>query len=256
MIPFNEYAAIYDLIYSDKNYTIEAKFIDDLIKQFFTRNNSPARILDAACGTGRHAIELTKLGYTVSGSDISPQMISISRTNAAQNSLRIPFFESSFQELNNINGSYDIILAMFASLGYLTNANDLALVFSNIANKLESGGLFIFDVWNGSAVIRDYSPYKKKTVSDENMSIIRVSETTLDLVKQIATVIFNFTIHKKGNIKNEFQEYHNVRYFFTKELHHLLAVANFEVLCICPFLKSAKNATSSDWNITVVARKI
>ncbi|MGH9810959.1 MAG: hypothetical protein ACRD9W_27565, partial [Terriglobia bacterium] len=55
LLPFSEYAAIYDLIYRDKDYAAEAEFVTSLISRFAPGVPSSIRLLDLACGTGRHA---------------------------------------------------------------------------------------------------------------------------------------------------------------------------------------------------------
>ena len=64
-IPFGEYSAIYDLIYRDKDYAGEANFVAALIKQHAPRREMQLRVLDLACGTGRHAMELAGMGYVL-----------------------------------------------------------------------------------------------------------------------------------------------------------------------------------------------
>ena len=70
---FNAYAEYYDLLYSNKDYSSEAQYIDSLIKKTSSKANS---ILELGCGTGAHAEYLARMGYTVHGVDVSPAMIS------------------------------------------------------------------------------------------------------------------------------------------------------------------------------------
>ena len=166
-IPFGEYSAIYDLIYRDKDYAGEAGFVAALIEQHAPRQSGARiRVLDLACGTGRHAMELAAMGYLVEGSDISSGMVAVARKSASERALDVRFHESSFQTADAIPGSFDVVLAMFASLGYLTSYADFELTLNNIAKKLAPGGVFIFDVWNGTAVLPQYSPHKVRLDAD------------------------------------------------------------------------------------------
>src|SRR5438874_10028779 len=83
------YAELYDLFYADKSYADEARFVHDCIQEF---GPSPTReILELACGTGRHALELEKFGYEITATDRSPDMLEIARRRAAMNNSKIVF---------------------------------------------------------------------------------------------------------------------------------------------------------------------
>lgn len=69
---FEEYAYYYDLLYKDKDYIKEAKYIDKLLKE---ENENINYILNLGCGTGNHDTELHKLGYSIHGIDMSESMI-------------------------------------------------------------------------------------------------------------------------------------------------------------------------------------
>ena len=69
---FNDYAKYYNLIYADKEYDKEVDYILSLIDKNSDSNTS---LLDVGCGTGRHALEFYNKNYSVTGIDISEQMI-------------------------------------------------------------------------------------------------------------------------------------------------------------------------------------
>ena len=71
---FGTYSKYYDLLYKDKDYACETRYVHDLIQKYRPGTKT---ILDLGCGTGRHDIELAKLGYEVTGVDISADMLSI-----------------------------------------------------------------------------------------------------------------------------------------------------------------------------------
>ena len=73
---FKDYAYYYNLIYNDKNYKEEAEQIASLLRKYgCTREN--ATVLNLGCGKGRHDAELDKLGYHMTGIDMSEDMIQL-----------------------------------------------------------------------------------------------------------------------------------------------------------------------------------
>src|SRR6187402_870517 len=98
---FDVYAAFYDLLYKDKDYRGESEYIDTLITKFLNKDKSKTTLLDLACGTGKHLLELSTMGYTsLSGSDISKSMIDIATKNTEAKRKKIAYYNHSFQEAN------------------------------------------------------------------------------------------------------------------------------------------------------------
>lgn len=73
---FQEYAYYYNAFYRDKNYQEEAEQIDTLLKRY---GENVTKLINFGCGTGRHDMELVKMGYACTGIDMSPMMIELAR---------------------------------------------------------------------------------------------------------------------------------------------------------------------------------
>ena len=252
---FDKYAEIYDIIYQDKNYFDETVFISELINRYLT----PAehiRVLDLACGTGLHALELAKMGYKVDACDLSAKMVDCAMAKAAQNQLNITFHHESFQTSDRINKTFDVVISMFSSINYLISCQDLLRSLKNIHSLLANGGIFIFDFWNGNAVIQDLAPVRVKRSAAGTTSILRYSENTIDRINQIVNIKFHFLLFNNNQIEKEFTEDHICRYYFIKELEDLCEISGFKIIHKCPFLSPDKPIVHDDWNITFVAQKI
>src|SRR5262245_45892793 len=76
-----DYAAYYDLLYRDKDYATEAGYVAGLLKHHGVNGNA---ILELGSGTGRHALELVRMGYEVLGVDRSEAMVRIASQRRAQ----------------------------------------------------------------------------------------------------------------------------------------------------------------------------
>lgn len=249
---FNQYAPYYDLIYKDKNYRKECDFLISIFKKHSRKR--PASIIDLACGTGNHLILLAKEGLKVTGSDSSEAMIDIARKKAKKAGLKIDFKTEKMQDFIP-NKKFDVVMLLFASIAYLTDRDDLKNTLNNIYNSLNKNGLFICDFWNGSAVLKNFTPSGIKTVKNGQLVIKRKSTKSIDRLKQVCEVNFNFSISKQNKIIDSFSEKHTVRYFFPQEMRNYLEFTGFKVIKTCPFLKLNNEISESDWDITVIAKK-
>jgi SAM-dependent methyltransferase len=253
---FNTYAKFYNLFYKDKDYAKEAGYIHSLVKKYSEKDKKELRLLDLACGTGRHLLELSKLGYgKLSGSDIAAPMIEVAKKNAADAATSIHLYNYSFQEAHQVPDKYDVVTSMFSAVNYIVNFEDQLKSFRNIHGLLDKNGIFIFDYWNGNAVARDYSPMKVLRKQDESGEIIRISETSLDLVKQNVTVKFTCIYLEDQQKTIEFKEVHELHYYHFSEMQNLLQIAGFDIIHFSPFPEMDRPVAPYDWNISIVARK-
>lgn len=250
----NHYAEFYDLLYNQKDYLAESLFINQLIRKQKTQPAKELKILDLACGTGKHAFELEKLGYTVSGSDISADMIQIAKKVAEEKNSTCNFFNHSFQDSDKIEGKYDVVISMFSAINYLTSYKDLEKTLKNIRGLLKEGGILIFDYWNGNAVTRDYSPLKVLRKSNDGGELMRISKTDLDLFNQVATVEFTCMYFQNDIKQIEFTEVHPMRYFYFKELECFLNINGFEICHQSAFMNLETKPDPYEWNVSVVAK--
>lgn len=252
---FSEYAKYYDLFYENKNYADESLFIKNLIRKYDLNTTEDISILDIGCGTGIHALELISYGFEVEGTDISSDMIELARKRSERAGKSIHFYNESFQTANKINKKYDVVLALFSSINYVLTDADLAESFENMHDLLNEGGILIFDFWNGDAVVRDYSPIKEKTVTSEDIKIIRKTKSSVFKESNNITVDFNFDLFKNNQITDTFSERHELRYFFIDEMKSIISHHNFHLINSCPFNKIDEPLDPFDWNVTFVVKK-
>lgn len=252
--PFREYAQHYDLLYQDKDYPGEARFVARLLGRCLSKPVEQTEILDLACGTGRHAQELAGMGYRVEGSDLSADMVMVATGSAKRLGLPIRFYNEAFQSCDRIGRKFDAVIAMFSAIDYLTTYNDIERSLRNIRGLLREEGVFVFDFWNGNAVLKNYSPTRVKRVEKGDEAVIRISKTSLDTITQITTINFDFILLKAGNVVREFSEVHSIRYFFPQEMMDVLSAHGFEVIHRCPFLREDCEIESDEWNLTYVVR--
>lgn len=112
------------------------------------------RVLDAACGTGMHAIALAEQDYCVTGADMSVGMIERARSNAAAAGLEIPFIVAGFGELaEQVGGDFDALLCLGNSLPHVLTMEELGDTLADFAAVLRPGGLLFVQNRNFDAVM-------------------------------------------------------------------------------------------------------
>ena len=117
-----------------------------------------SRVLDAACGTGMHAVALAQRGYEVAGSDLSVGMVERARVNAATAGVDVRFEAAGFGELAQTFGSqpsaaFDAVLCLGNSLPHLLTATALSAALVDFAACLRPGGLLLIQNRNFDAVM-------------------------------------------------------------------------------------------------------
>lgn len=112
-----------------------------------------AAILDLYCGYGRHAIELAKLGYQVTGIDATADFLDIASQKAMEAKVDVVFVQQDMRELN-YQEKFDAVINMFAAFGYFSDEEN-AQVLQRVANSLRPGGLFLIDLLNREWMVRN-----------------------------------------------------------------------------------------------------
>jgi SAM-dependent methyltransferase len=227
MSQFNLYAAYYDLLYRDKDYAAEARYVDGLVKRALPTASS---LLEMGCGTGGHAVELARLGYTVHGVDLSPGMVErAQQRGAASAEFRSQLsFEQGDVRSVRASRSFDAVISLFHVVSYQTTNADLAAVVATARAHLEPGGVLVFDCWYGPAVLSDRPRQVEKRVVDEHIEVVRRTRPEMHVNLDCVDVHFDIAIASRvSNDRRELRETHRMRYLFLPEIEHMLGEAGF-----------------------------
>jgi SAM-dependent methyltransferase len=137
--------ANYSVVYEHRD-DREAEQIMDLIEQT-TGHDTKRRVLDLACGSGRHAISFAKRGYSdVTGVDLSSALLDEGRAAAKELALPIKFLERDMRDVPQ--EKFDLAVNLFTSFGYFNKDEENAEVIVNVAQSLNDGGYFVIDFLN------------------------------------------------------------------------------------------------------------
>ncbi len=250
---FDSYANFYDLLYRDKNYQEECNFVRHVFEIYSEREIRT--VLDIGCGTGSHALLFSAMGYLVTGVDLSEKMLQFARSKAVEQNRQIHFQQGDIRYLD-LHQRFDAAVAMFTVLGYQTTNQDVEDAIRSVRKHLNPGGLFIFDVWFGPAVLNARPTERVKSIEQGNGKIIRFAHPVLDVLNHTIQVNYSVSEVREGHAPVEVKESHLVRFFFYQELFYFLERNGFQVLKICPFMDLDSQLDEHCWNISVISKGI
>ncbi|WP_312902571.1 class I SAM-dependent DNA methyltransferase [Chryseobacterium taichungense] len=142
----------YHLLYNNRDYTEAENFIIKLTADLQLAPNS--KIIDLACGKGRHSVFLNKLGYDVLGLDLSRQSIEFDKQFENET---LVFKVHDMR--NPIEAEpMDAVFNLFTSFGYFDQESDDKKVFNSVYNALKPGGFFVLDYLNEEFVRENIIP--------------------------------------------------------------------------------------------------
>ena len=147
------------------------------MKKINIRPNS--KILDLACGTGRHSIYLSKKGFDVVGIDQSKKNIITAKESENE---KLIFFQQEMTK--DINMQFNAIFNFFTSFGYVDHKYNYNTI-ENISKNLKKGGLFIIDFLNQKIVKKNLVEYEEKNIENINFNIHRYIENN-NIFKEIS----------------------------------------------------------------------
>jgi glycine/sarcosine N-methyltransferase len=134
---------------------MEIPWIEQQLQAIQEPAGAPLSVLDAACGTGMHAIALARLGYLAAGADLSAAMVERARQNAAEAGVQARFAAAGFGALARTfgEGTFEAVLCLGNSLPHALSAAELAAALADFAACLRPGGLLIVQNRNFEAVM-------------------------------------------------------------------------------------------------------
>jgi len=137
------------------------------------------RILDVACGAGRHTIELAKRGYRVTGLDLSSPLLAEGRKAARQAGVKATFVQGDMRRLRYRN-AFDAAISMFTSFGYFDRPDEDREVLRGIARALRPRGKFLMELFNRDSLVAGL-PSQNWQARDEGTVVLE--DASFDLLR-------------------------------------------------------------------------
>ncbi len=163
----------YHILYSDRDQKEARLFMANLVT--FLNLKKDDKILDLACGKGRHSVFLNSLGFNVVGADLSQN--SIDYANQFKNDT-LKFVQRDMR--HPLNNKYEAIFSLFTSFGYFEDDNEDIQVLKNIKNGLKD---------DDSIAVIDF---------------LNVKKAVANLITEETVIRDNITFNIKRSLKNGF----------------------------------------------------
>lgn len=171
----------YHLLYQHRNEQEAERFISNLLAYLKPQWNS--RILDLACGAGRHSMYLANKGYDVTGVDLSTRSIRQARIAEMDN---LHFYQHDIRHYFRIN-YFDYIFNFFTSFGYFENEGDNVKTLRAANWGLKENGIIVIDFFNIHTVLQKLVPEETKQAGNVIFNI-RKSVFNDRIIKEIEIV--------------------------------------------------------------------
>ncbi|HEY95836.1 MAG TPA: class I SAM-dependent methyltransferase [Dehalococcoidia bacterium] len=143
----------------------EVDFITDVMEL-----SGSERILDLACGFGRHAVELSRRGFSVVGVDITPEYILEAERMAFSEGLNSRFICTDIRDYSCFE-EFDVVLNMSdGAIGYLEDDFENQKIFNIIASSLKKGGKHFMHIHNADHAELHF-PQKNWQIDDDTLSL-------------------------------------------------------------------------------------
>lgn len=204
----------YDLLYKNRDEKEASAFIDRLVAVL--KMPTAARVLDLACGKGRHAIQLANKGFPVTGIDLSARNISLAKEAVSEENLL--FYTHDMRKALTF-GLFDYVFNIFTSFGYFETDEEHLKSLQNVSTALRSEGIFVLDFLNAPLI-------KTQAPSEE---IKQQGRLKFNIKKQIqkGRIVKGIRFRYLGR-KHYFEE--SVRLFTLQDFEALFAKADLEII--------------------------
>ena len=193
----------YHTLYKDRDYKEASLFMDNLTS--YLKLTKESKILDLACGKGRHAIYLHSIGYTVTGVDLSKKSIAYAKQFERPGlTFHVHDMCEPFQD------KFDAVFNLFTSFGYFEDPNDNLRTIKAIKSDLKPDGLGVIDFMNVNYVLNTMVAEETKIIDGLEFNINKRLENGY-IIKDIRfkdnNTPYHFTEKVKALTQDDFLEY-------------------------------------------------
>ena len=142
----------YHLLYNNRNESEAQNFVSKLTSHLDLPLGT--KILDVACGKGRHSRYLAMLGYDTTGIDLAPQSIAEAQKD------QLPNLHFDVWDMRRVYKAshFDLVVNLFSSFGYFDQESDDLAAIQAMADDLKPGGTLVMDYMNPEYIVKIIKP--------------------------------------------------------------------------------------------------
>ena len=242
----------YGLKYDNESFTKGTVGECDFIEREINFNQS-LKILDVGCGTGRHTIELSRRGYTITGIDLSETLLTRARKKAENDHLKIDFQQQDARYLS-FNQEFDVAIMLCEGGFPLMETDEMNYeILKSVTKSLKENSKFIFTTLNGLFPL--YHSVEKFCASKTEEGNATYRSNTFDLM---TFRDYNIT-EIEDDLGNKKTLECNERYYVPSEINWLLKSLGYRTIDIYgaklgAFSRNDK-LTTEDLEMLVIAEK-
>lgn len=201
-----------------------AELLPGILERFGAK---PRTILDLACGEGTFAVLMAQKGFKVTGVDASSQMLHFAKGKAKEAGVEVRFINQDMRSLS-LTEKFDLVTCWYDSLNYLLDYDDLVKTFANVAQVLNPGGLFVFDMNTRYGLVVGWQRYPAY-VEQDSERFFEIHRASYDYEHNIATTRITGFV-KEGELWRRMDEEHKERGYSLEEIRSALRRAGLEEL--------------------------
>ena len=204
----------YHTLYKHRNDDEAEAFITHIVEALHIKKGE--KVLDVACGKGRHARFLSSFGLDVTGIDLSEESIKAARKHEHH---ALQFEVHDMRKVYKEN-SFDVVTNMFTSFGYFDDEADDQTALQAMADALKPGGQLVFDFINAHRAIENLVPAESKEIDGINFDIRRSVQDNF--------IIKDIIVKDGSKAEQAYQE--RVKALMVSDLRSLMAQAGLTIM--------------------------
>ena len=220
---YQGFAEVYDQLMDDVDYDGWAEYYARLLSVYGVKEG---KVCECACGTGSLTLPLHRLGYQMTGVDLSRDMLWQAAQKSRKQGIAIPFVQQNMKALN-LHRPMDAVIATCDGVNYLLTEEDLLSFFRSAFRSVRPGGALIFDL---------STPYKLKHVLCERLywedreNITYLWQNTWHEKSRCVDLDLCFFLREEGEKYRRLEEHQTQRAWDANELKENLWHAGFRAV--------------------------
>ena len=210
-------AQIYDLLHAERDYAGEVAWITQAVARYGRSGGN--RLLDLACGTGRH-LEYLQAHFAVEGLDLDQGMLAVAATRLPG----VPLHEGDFTEFD-LGRQYDVVLCLLGSIGYARWPENLTKAVRLMAQHTREGGVVVVEPWLPPEQTQA-EVISARVVERDGLKVSRMRSARVEHGASI--LYFDYLVTTPDGVEN-FAEQHELGIFGHEQYLAAFAAAGLEI---------------------------